>query len=78
MRKKERIGRIRTLVNNVNDNFGLFLKSEEVVKDQIYALGLQNELKKVSWVYAVEISIDGKKVSMGKKNGGSISKGGGF
>ena len=78
MRKREREGKILVLVSNVNNNFDLFLKSEEVISEQIEALNLQEELTDVHWSYKINFLIDGKKIDSKKTNGGTISKGCGF
>jgi len=61
MRKRELNGRINTLVHNVTQDFHLFLKVEETIMEQIKALGLENELVKVSYKYNIEFEINGKK-----------------
>ncbi len=72
MRKRDRVGRIVTLVHNVNNNFGLFLKSEEVVLEQIKALGLDKEIYEVKWKYCIDFEID-KVCLKGKGVGGSLN-----
>ena len=59
MNKRQLNGRLKVLVHNVNDNFSLFLKSEEVIREQITQLLLDGQIKEIHWNYNIKFVIDG-------------------
>jgi len=74
MRKKDFEGRIITLINNVNDNFDLYLKSTDVIIEQIEALNIKNKIDNIKWSYKIDFEINKKKYKSKRGNSGHISK----
>ena len=73
MNKRQLNGKLKVLVHNVNDNFSLFLKSEEVIREQITQLLLDGQVKEIHWNYNIKFGIDGKEYVCKNNNGGCFT-----
>ena len=73
MNKRQLNGRLKVLAHNVNDNFYLFLKSEEVIREQITQLLLDGQIKEIHWNYNIKFVIDGKEYIVKNNNGGCFT-----